>query len=92
MRQPYETIFAHFRDHPVLGHYFEGDVPDWHGLFKDAETLSPELDLLSSGEVTLLWVGLAIWNGNRTATVADLGKLDRTNRLRVLSALALPNT
>jgi len=92
MRQPYETIFAPFRNHPILKPYFQGEVPDWQRLFSDAETLSPELDLLSSGEVTLLWVGLAIWNGNRTATVADLGKLDRSNRLRVLSALALPNT
>jgi hypothetical protein len=49
---------------------------------------SSKLDALSSGEITLLWIGLAFWNGDRTATVADLVKvLDRPNRMRVAAAL-----
>lgn len=84
MRQPYATLFAELEQHHVLGrHLALRDVPDWEAIMAD-----PELDSLSSGEVTLLWIGLAIWNGDRTATIADLGKLDHKTRLRVLAALA----
>ena len=84
MRQPYATLFAGYEQHHVLGrHLAFRDVPEWDAIMAD-----PELDSLSSGEVVLLWVGLAIWNGDRTATIADLAKLDRPNRLRVLAALA----
>ena len=82
MRQPYETLFAPWRDHWALGPYLQGDVPDWDGIMAD-----DRVDSLSSGEVVVLWIGLAIWNGDRTATIADLGKLDRNTRLRVLAAL-----
>lgn len=84
MRQPYATLFAGYDQHHMLGrHMAFRDVPDWDGIMAD-----PELDSLSSGEITLLWIGLAIWNGDRTATIADLGKLDHKTRLRVLAALA----
>lgn len=85
MRQPYATLFAGFEDHWMLGKHFAGTVPDWDGIMTD-----PSLDSLSSGEITLLWVGLAIHNGDRTATVADVvRRLDTTNRRRVLAALAV---
>lgn len=86
MRQPYETLFAPWRDHWMLGPYLQDDVPDWEGIMAD-----DRLDSLSSGEITLLWVGLAIWNGDRTATIADLAKLDRNTRLRALAALGVSN-
>jgi len=82
MRQPYETLFAPWRAHWMLGRYLQDDVPDWEGIMAD-----DRLDSLSSGEITLLWIGLAIWNGDRTATIADLAKLDRNTRLRALAAL-----
>lgn len=82
MRQPYETLFAPWRDHRILGRYLQDDVPEWERIMAD-----DQLDSLSSGEITLLWIGLAIWNGDRTATIADLAKLDRNTRLRALAAL-----
>jgi hypothetical protein len=82
MRQPYATLFAGFEDHWFLGPYLRSDVPDFAGIMSD-----DRLDSLSSGEVTLLWIGLAIYNGDRTARIADLAELDRNTRLRVLSAL-----
>lgn len=84
MREPYETLFAPYRDHRLLGGFLTGDTPDWPGLMDN-----PKLDSLSSGEITLLWVGLAIWNGDRTARVADLAALDLETRRRVLDALYL---
>lgn len=87
MRQPYATIFAGWDDHPIVGRYFKGDEPDWHRLFVDGDSLAPDLDMLSSGEITLLWIGLAFWNGNPTARVADIAKLDRPNRMRVAAAI-----
>lgn len=83
MRQPYATLFAGYEGHWVLGRYLRGDAPDFDAIMADAD-----VDALSSGEVTLLWIGLAIWNGDRTARIADLGKLDHKTRLRVLAALA----
>lgn len=83
MRQPYATIFAGLEDHWLLGPHLHGDVPNWEGIMNDRR-----LDSLSSGEITLLWIGLAVYNGDETAKIADLKKIDRRTRLRVLSALA----
>jgi hypothetical protein len=82
MRQPYETLFAPWRDHWLLARYLTSDVPDWEGIMADAR-----FDSLSSSEITLLWIGMAIWNGDRTATIADLAMLDGSTRLRALAAL-----
>jgi hypothetical protein len=83
MRQPYETLLGQFRDHWALAPYLQGDVPNFDGIMA-----SSKLDSLSSGEITLLWVALAFWNGDRTARVADVVKmLDRPNRMRVAAAL-----
>lgn len=83
MRAPYAGLFAGWESHALIGEHFLGEVPDWAGIME-----SPWLDSLSSGEITLLWVGLAIYNGDRTATVADVvRRLDTPNRRRVLDAL-----
>lgn len=84
MKQPYATLFVGFEDHWLLGPYLAGDAPDWDEIMS-----LDKLDCLSSGEITLLWIGLAMWNGDRTARVADLVKLDRNTRLRALSALGV---
>lgn len=83
MRQPYASLFAGFEAHWLLGQHLQDDVPDWDGLMPDGRP-DPRL---SSGETTLLWIGLAIWNGDQTATIADLAKVDRNTRLRILAAL-----
>lgn len=83
MREPYASLFDGWESHALIGEHFTDEVPDWDGVMN-----SPWLDSLSSGEITLLWVGLAIYNGDQTATVADvICRLDRPNRRRVLAAL-----
>lgn len=82
MREPYATLFAGYEEHWLLGPHLGGDAPDFEGIMDDER-----LDCLSSGEITLLWIGLAIWNGNRTARVADLCRLEKEFRKRVLTAL-----
>lgn len=83
MRQPFATLFAGWEDHWLLGRYLTGDVPDWDGIMAD-----PQIDALSSGEVTLLWAGLALANKDRTLSLAEVAhNLDRPNRMRVATAL-----
>lgn len=86
MRQPYETLLGHLAGHWLLGPHLDRDVPDLDRIMND-----DRLDCLSSGEITLLWIALAVRNGDRTARIADLAGLDRPTRLRVLAALAGPN-
>ena len=88
MRQPWATLFAGYEDHRILGRYLRGDVPDFDRLKTDFDQDDAGLLGLGSGEIALLWIGLAFWNGDRTARVADLVKvLDRPNRMRVAAAL-----
>lgn len=82
MREPYEVLLGHFRNHWLLWPFFDGDFPDFAGI----DGVEP-LGKLSSGELILLHVALAIYNGDRTARVADLAGLDHPNRARVLWAL-----
>lgn len=84
MREPYETLLGPYRDHWLLSRHLRGRVPDWAGLA--SEDL---LGRLSSGEVVMLHIGLAIWNGDRTARIADLALLDFEHRRRALAALTL---
>lgn len=84
MKQPYETLLGGYRDHWALGRYLRGEYPNWDGIMS-----SSKIDSLSSGEITVLWIALAVWNGDKTARIADLAKLDRPTRLRVLAALAI---
>lgn len=83
MREPYETLLGPYRDHWLLWPFLDGDVPDWAGIMS-AEPLGQ----LSSGELIMLHVALAIWNGDRTARIADLAALDSEHRRRVIGALA----
>lgn len=84
MREPYETLLGDFHDHWLLWRFLEGDVPDFAGIM-----VSGPLGQLSTGELILCHIALAIWNGDRTARIADLAGLDESNRRRVLDALYL---
>lgn len=84
MREPYEVLLGHFRSHWLLWPFFDGDVPDFASI-DGAEPLGK----LSTGELVLLHIALAIYNGDRTARIADLATLDHVNRARALFALQL---
>lgn len=84
MREPYATLMDPYRDHWLLAPYLQDDVPDFAGI-----AAATEICRLSSGELLICQIGLAIWSGDRTAAIADLGDLDTNTRLRVLRALEL---
>lgn len=84
MREPYETLLGEYRDHSFLWRFLEGETPDFVGL-----AAADPLGRLSSGELIVCQIALAIWNGDRTARIADLGALDTDTRARVLDALHL---
>lgn len=84
MREPYETLLGEYRDHSFLGRFLQGDRPDFVGL-----AAADPLGRLSSGELIVCQIALAIWNGDRTARIADLGALDTETRSRVVDALHL---
>jgi len=82
MREPYETLLGQYRSHWLLWPYLEGDLPDFPGI-----AANDTLGALSAGEIIILNIALAIWNGDRTARIADLAVLDDANRGRVIRAL-----
>lgn len=82
MREPYETLLGQYRDHPLIGNYLQGYDPDFAGLAASDVPL-----MISAGELLMLHVALAFWNGDRTARVADLARLDDENRQRVIDAI-----
>lgn len=84
MREPYETLLGQYRDHPLLGRFMEDYDPDFVGLAASEVPL-----MISAGELLMLHVGLAFYNGDRTAKIADLAKLDEANRERVIDALRI---
>lgn len=84
MREPYETLLGCYRDHWFLWPFLDGDVPDFAGIMQ-----AQPLGVLSTGELIVLHVALAIWNNDRTARIADLAGLDELTRQRVLDALYL---
>lgn len=84
MREPYETLLGQYRDHWLLWPFLGGDVPDFAGI-----TSAGPLGSLSTGELIMLHIALAIWNGDRTARIADLAQLDNDHRRRAVGALAL---
>lgn len=79
----YETLLGHLKDNPVIGKYLQGDTPDWANLWVEA------MPMLSSGEQIMVQVGLALYNGHATATIADIFKVDPGNRRRILDAIEL---
>ena len=84
MREPFEGLLRPFRGHWWVDNHLQGDVPDWEAILTD-----PYWNALSSGEAILLQIALAIYNGDRTASIADLALLDEENRRRALHALAI---
>lgn len=82
MREPYNTLLGQYWNHWLLWKFFEDDVPDFTGI-ADCDLLGA----LSSGEIVMLHIAWAIYNGDRTARVSDIAKLDTENRQRVLWAL-----
>jgi hypothetical protein len=84
VREPYETLLGCYREHWLLWPFLDGEVPDWSGIMG-----AGPLGQLSDGELIVLHVALAIWNGDRTARIADLAHLDLENRRRVLGALTM---
>ncbi|MGH9002122.1 MAG: hypothetical protein ACRDYV_03235, partial [Acidimicrobiia bacterium] len=83
VNQPWATLFAGYENHWFFKRHLAGHVPDWAAIMGD-----PDRACLSSGEAILLSVGLAILNGDRTATISDvIDGLDRAHRNRVLAAL-----
>jgi hypothetical protein len=84
MREPYRTLFGDLADHSIIGPHLQGEVPNFPTLFSDDVFL-----MLSSGEQIICNVALAIYNGNREATIADLARLDADTAARVLAALSI---
>lgn len=84
MREPYESLLGRYRDHWFLWPFFDGDVPDFAGI-----AAADPLGRLSSGELVLCQIALAVWNGDRSARIADLAVLDAETRYQVLDALQL---
>lgn len=84
LREPYATLFEGMENHWLLGQYLWQADPDWQAMLADER-----LESLSSGERVIVKVAWAIYAGDRSATVADLGILDARTRLRVLRALEL---
>lgn len=82
MREPYDALLGQFHDHWFLGRFLDGDIPDFAAL-----AAADPLGRLSSGELILCQIALALWNGDRAARIADLVGLDTDNRRRVLAAL-----
>lgn len=84
MREPYETLLGQYRgDHWFLWRFLEGDLPDFAGI----AAADAGLGRLSKGELLMVNVALAFWNGDDTAKVADLAILDEDNFHRVIRAL-----
>lgn len=84
MREPYNTLLGGYHDHWWLGRFLAGDEPDFAGIMA-----ARPFGVLSTGELIMCHVGLAIWNGDRTARIADLAGLDDDHLRRVLDALDL---
>lgn len=82
MREPYETLLGQYRDHWLLWSFLEDDAPNFAGI-----AAADCLGALSTGEMIMLNVALAFWNGDRTARIADLAHLDDENRQRVAEAI-----
>lgn len=84
MREPYEVLLGQYHDHILLWSYLQDDTPDFAGM-----VASEVWYQVSRGELLMLHVALAFYNGDRTATIADLAILDWENRARVAEALRL---
>ncbi len=84
MTEPYETLLGQYRDHWFMHAFLTGDVPDFWPIIQHHS-----FDALSTGEQVMVMVAFALWNGDGSARIADLQKIDAVNRRRVIDALAL---
>lgn len=82
MREPYETLLGQYRNHELLGRFLDGYEPDFAALAASEVPM-----MISAGELLMLHVALAFYNGDRTAKVADLARLDEENLTRITDAL-----
>lgn len=84
MREPYETLLGQYRDHCLMGRFLEDYDPDFAAMAASDVPLQ-----ISTSELLMWHVALAFWNGDRTARIADLHRLDYDNRVRVADALMI---
>lgn len=84
MQEVYEELLGHMKDHPILGKYLQGHLPEWSDIFAE-----DTFDMLSTGEQVLVNIALALYNGHRAAAFADIFSVDRNNQRRILNALSL---
>jgi hypothetical protein len=84
MREPYRTLFGPLAEHSIIGPHLQGEVPNFPTLFHD-----DIFNMLSTGEQIICNIALAIYNGNREATIADLARLDGAAALRAIAALSI---
>lgn len=77
----YRTIFAGLANHPLLGVYLTGPVPDFSGIYDSVYSS------LSGGEQVLVDIALALYNGDGKAKISDLFLLDKKHQLLVLDAI-----
>lgn len=82
MNEPYKTLLSQYLDHPIIGPHLQSDIPNWPTLLHPTNFTS-----LSDGEQIVINIGLAIYNSNRDATIADLAHLDNETYARVIAAL-----
>lgn len=78
MRQPWATLFHGYEDHWLIGEYLGPDEPDL-----DALLANPKVEMLSSGEKTLLHVAGLF----RPFREGSFYALDRPHRVRVAMVL-----
>jgi hypothetical protein len=85
MQEPFETLLAQYRGHPVIKEYLEGDVPafDW---------LEHVHDMLTSEERIMVRVAQALHTALSQATITDLLELSDINLERVIKALEYVRT
>lgn len=84
MREPFETLLGGYHDHWFLGPFLTGREPDFDGIMA-----AEPFGALSTGELIMCHVALAIAKGDRTARIADLAGLDDEHLRRVIDALNL---
>ena len=77
----YRTLLGGLANHPLLGRYLTGPVPDFDNIYEDVYAM------LSSGEQVLVDIALALYNGDGKAKVADLFLLDKKHQLLALDAI-----
>lgn len=82
MEEPFETLLSQYADHPIMGEFLQGDIPEWDGLYH-------KLPMVSSGEKVMVQVALTLYNGFTDTHLRDIFLVDQENQERILDALEL---